>query len=238
MIPAISYCRWSTDAQDLSGDAQRAAIDRWAQANGVVIVSTYEDAGCSGATPIEDRPGLLSAVEAIKTHKAAYLIIAKRDRLARDTVVAAVIERFVERAGAKIVGADGVGNGSTPEAALMRGLMDLLAAYERALIRSRTKSALAVKKARGERLGGAIPFGFSCPDGTHLVENASEQATVARMRDLRASGLSLRAIGAALLAEGRHPRCGKAWFASTIAGILAAEKFSVPVGMVVESRAQ
>jgi DNA invertase Pin-like site-specific DNA recombinase len=35
---------------------------------------------------------------------------------------------------------------------LMRGLVDLFAQYERALIRSRTKAALAVKKGRGERL--------------------------------------------------------------------------------------
>lgn len=37
--------------------------------------------------------------------------------------------------------ADGAGNGEGPEAALMRTLLDTFAAYERALIRARTRAA-------------------------------------------------------------------------------------------------
>ena len=44
--------------------------------------------------------------------------------------------------------------GTTGEAQLMRGIVDLFAQYERAIIRTRTKAALAVKIARGERVGG------------------------------------------------------------------------------------
>jgi len=54
----------------------------------------------------------------------------------------------------------GVGNGNGPEAQLMRTMIDAFAAYERALIRARTKAALAAKAARGERTSLHAPYGW------------------------------------------------------------------------------
>lgn len=73
--------------------------------------------------------------------------------------------------------------------------MDLFAQYERAVIGSRTRVALAVKKAKRERVGG-IPFGFRIDvDGKRLVEDADEQATIAQLLTLRPT-MSLRALAA------------------------------------------
>lgn len=101
----------------------------------------------------------------------------------------------------------------------MRTLLDAFAAYARALIRGRTKAALAVKKSRGERTGG-IPYGWRA-DGKRLVEDAGEQAAVARARELRAEGKSLRGVAAGLLAEGRRPRNGGVWAIQTVRRIVA-----------------
>ena len=93
----------------------------------------------------------------------------------------------------------------------MRNMVAAFAMYERALIRSRTKAALAVKRAKGERVG-TIPYGYRlAADGKHVEEDSEEQATIARARALRADGLSLRAIGRTLLGEGHHPRTARAW---------------------------
>lgn len=73
-----------------------------------------------------------------------------RDRLARDVLTAAFVDRLCERAGARVDQADGTGNGTGPEAQFLRSVSDAFAAYERALIRARMKAALAVKKAKGE----------------------------------------------------------------------------------------
>lgn len=89
-------------------------------------------------------------------------------------------------------------------------MIDAFAAYERALIRSRTKAALAVKKARGERVGG-IPYGWRAGDDGVLVEAPGAQTVIVRARELRAEGQSLRAIGRTLLDEGHAPRNGKRW---------------------------
>ncbi len=218
---AIGYVRCSTDRQDLSPDAQRAALTRWCAAQGVRLVAVHEDRGVSGAAPVEDRPGLLLALDALRTERAGVLLVAKRDRLARDVVAAAMIERLAEREGATVTAADGAGNGVGPEAALMRGLLDLFAQHERLVIRARTRAALAVKRTRGERTG-QVPYGYRlAANGTHVEADAPEQAVVAAVRQLRAEGLTLRAIAARLEAEGTKPRAGGRWHPSTLARIAA-----------------
>lgn len=215
---AVAYLRCSTDRQDLSPDAQRAAIDRWALGVGVTVVAWHEDLCVSGGTALEERPGLLAALDSLATHAAGVLVVAKRDRLARDVLTAALVERLCERKGARIQTADGTGNGDGPEAALMRTLLDAFAAYERALIRARTRAALAVKKARGERTGG-VPMGRRVEAG-RLVVDGGEAAAVARARDLRGEGRSLREIAMILAAEGHRPR-GARWHIQTISRVVA-----------------
>ena len=167
----------------------------------------------------QKRPGLLAAIDGVREHGAGVLVVAKRDRLARDVLVAAMVDRLVARQGASIVAADGTGNGDGPEAALMRTLIEAFAQYERAVIGARTRAALAVKKARGER-GGGIPYGYRGEGGV-LVEEPEEQAVITRARELRAEGLSLRAVGRALTEEGQAPRSGKGWHVQVIARLTA-----------------
>ena len=101
----------------------------------------------------------------------------------------------------------------------MRTLIDAFAQYERAVIGARTRAALAVKKARGERVGG-IPYGYRDDDGV-LVEVPNEQVVIARAKELRAEGLSLRAVGRALIQEGHTPRTGKGWHVQVLARMTA-----------------
>jgi DNA invertase Pin-like site-specific DNA recombinase len=201
---AIAYLRVSTSEQDNGPEAQRAAIKAWADRTGVTVVAWHEDR-LSGGTPVEDRDALLAALAALREQGAGLLVAAKRDRIARDVVVAATVEKMAQEAGAKVVTADGVSAADSPEGALMRTMLDAFAQYERALIRARTRAALAVKRSRHEHTGGLRPFGFQVQDG-RLVADATEQATMRRARELRATGLPLRKIATALHAEGRTAR--------------------------------
>lgn len=214
---AIAYIRVSTSRQDLGPKAQRDQIEAWAKREGVTVVACYEDIGVSGGAELDERPGLIAATEALRTEGAKLLVVAKRDRLARDVLVAAMIERLCERVGARVVSACGTGNGNTPEAQLLRGVVDLFAQYERAIIRARTRAALAAKKARGERVGG-VPYGYR-DEGGLLVEDEAEQVVVRRVRELRDYGLSLRAVGRTLLADGYQPRRAKTWHVQVVARI-------------------
>jgi len=219
----IGYVRVSTDGQDLGPDAQRAALDSWCEARGASLVAVFEDRGISGGADLERRPGLLAAIDAVRVHRAGVLLVAKRDRLARDVVVAAMVERVARRNGADVVSADGVGNGDSPADEFMRTVIDGAAQYERSLIRARTRAALAVKKARGEKTGGNVPFGYRLgADGVHLEPRQDEQETVSLVLGLRAEGCSIRAIADRLNAEGRPSR-GSRWHKTTVARLLDRE---------------
>lgn len=171
------------------------------------------------------RPGLLAAIDAAGESKAGLLVVAKRDRLARDVMLAAMTEQLLARQGAQVVSAAGEGTeggSDEPAAQLMRTLVDAFAQYERALIRSRTKAAPSVKKARGQRVGG-VPYGMQlAADGAALEANAAEQAVIGQIRAWRAAGLSLRGIVAACERSGIVARSGKPLVQTQVVRILKA----------------
>ena len=197
-------------------------MQRWCAANGVKLLAVFTD-HVSGAADLDKRPGLLAALTAIRDRKAGVLLVAKRDRLARDSVLAAVVESMVERNGAVVRTADGTGDGDGPEAILMRRIVDAVSEYERLVIRSRTREALAVKRARGERISREPRYGWrQKPDGVHVALDAREQQAVRLVRKYRRDGLALRRIGERLLAAGLGPRSSRRWHPQTIASIICA----------------
>lgn len=191
----------------------RDAIERWAASTGTTIAQWCSDEGLSGATAIDQRPALLEALAALRTHGAGVLVAAKRDRLARDVSNCAAIERLTQEAGARVVTADGLDSSDSPEGQLVRCIIDAMGQYERALIRARTKAALSAKAKRGEVIG-SVPFGSRAMAGK-LVADKQEQRALVRMRELKAAGASHSAIADKLAAEGHKPR-GNRWHVTTI----------------------
>jgi len=206
---AVGYIRVSTEDQSVSVEAQRARLESWCAARHLVLVAVHADIGVSGGTALDKRLGLMAALDALTPGMA--LVAVKRDRLARDTMHAAMIERLAERAGAYVLTCDGAGEGDSPEAQMLRGIMDVFAQYERAVIRARTKAALAHKRANGERTSLHAPYGFQIAvDGKTLVRDEAEQALLDAIREARQRGLSQRAVVAELTRQGFTTRKGTA----------------------------
>ena len=118
-----------------------------------------------------------------------------------------------------------IGHKSPPmsfHAAYSREALDLARAYQRAVIRQRTRAALAAKKARGERVG-TLPYGYRlAADGLHLMADAAEQAVLTSVRQLAREGLSQRAIVAQLAERGVVGRKGVPLQQTQVARILRA----------------
>lgn len=219
---AIGYLRVSTEAQADSGlglEAQQAAIEAAAARLGVEVIETFTDT-VSGGLALEYRPALLAALEVIRTGD--LLLVAKRDRLGRDVLNVAMIERLVERKGARVVSSAGEGSDDdSPTGKLMRGIIDCFAEYERALIRHRTKAAMAAAKKRGQRVG-CIPFGMALgDDGRMLVPNPDERAVLAEIHRLRNRGNALFTIAEELNGRGLRNRQGRQWLPNFIAQLLS-----------------
>ncbi len=219
----VAYLRVSTDDQLLGPEAQLSTMRTWGGANNAELIDIFQDHGVSGGADLDKRPGLLDALDSLKKHNAGILLVAKRDRLARDVVIAATIERVARRKGAKVVSADGTGNGDTPADEFMRTVIDGAAQYERALIKARTRAALQVKRSRGQKTGGAVPFGYRlAEDGIHLSENDREQEIIDLVRQLRDRGQTIRAIAEHLNQED-YPSRGRKWYPTSVARILERE---------------
>ena len=229
-MKAIGYIRVSTEDQHLGPEAQLAGLEAWCARSGAELLAVYKDEGVSGAVDHDEREGFVSALAAVIEHRAGVFLVAKRDRLARDVSVAAMAEAAVRKAGARVVSVAGEGteteDPNDPGGFLMRGIVDLFAAYERTLIRARTRAALAVKRHRGEALGGNAPFGYriELPADPKLPKmlrpDDAEQPTLTLILQLHGTdGLSLRQIAARLNAE-QVPCRGTQWHATTIDRIL------------------
>lgn len=190
----VIYLRVSTDKQVESGlglEAQRDICLRVVPKGSQVL--EFADEGLSGALEIKKRPALIQALDCLQ--RGDVFVVSKRDRIGRDPIVNAMIERAVERKKSKIVTASGdVRDDNDPSSILMRRMVDAFAEYERLIIGARTKVALQIKKNRNERVG-YIPYGFQLnEDGVHLVVCNEEKYNIELMNKLRSDGNSLREI--------------------------------------------
>jgi DNA invertase Pin-like site-specific DNA recombinase len=143
---AVGYYRVSTRKQCLGIDAQREAVERFAEANGFDLIGEgyVEKETGKGADALDRRPILAAALKAARKAKCP-VIVAKLDRLSRDVhfisgLMAHGVPFIVTELGLDV----------DP---FVLHLFAALAEKERALISKRTREALAVKKASGVRLG-------------------------------------------------------------------------------------
>jgi DNA invertase Pin-like site-specific DNA recombinase len=200
----ISYLRVSTGRQGRSGlglEAQRAAIERFAEAEGLTIAAEHiEVESGKGADALELRPQLAAALDKAHRRKCS-IVVAKLDRLSRDVhFISGLMARRVPFVVAEL------GNDVDP---FMLHIYAALAEKERRLISARTKAALAQAKARGVRLGNP-----DLPARNRQAAKARAEALRPVFTELR--GRSLRAIAAELNARGFKTARGEAWSSPTV----------------------
>lgn len=211
----VGYIRVSTEEQELSPQAQRGALEAWCATHGAELVAVYEDIAVkghwgdiaeNGTVDLTRRPGLLAAIEACAA--ADVLLVVKRDRLARQVLLSAVIDRLVELTGARVQAVNGAGNGASPEDALLRTVLDAIAQYERALISLRTSAAMGILRSTGRYTGGEAVYGYAPGPGGALVPVDEEQRVIQVVHAARDTGRSVRAIVRELAAAGYRTRRG------------------------------
>lgn len=214
---AIIYCRVSTQDQADSGlglEAQEEKCRAYCFLNNWQVIGLYIDAGVSAKSM--DRPQLQHALAALTS--GTVLVVLKLDRLTRNVADLQPLSDQIERAGAEWASVQEKFDTSTATGRLMLRMILELSQWEREVIGERTSSALQQKKRRKERLG-TTPLGYTTLE-KQVIAVDGEQATVARARELRADGLSLRKIAAKLTLEGHRTKRNGQWQAETIAKIL------------------
>ncbi|AYV48970.1 resolvase [Caulobacter flavus] len=203
----VAYYRVSTKRQGESGlglDAQRDAVRAYVA--GRAVVAEFEEVE-SGKKA--DRPALEAALRACRLH-GAILVIAKLDRLSRSVTF---ISKLMDE-GVQFVACD------LPHAnALTVGIMASVAQFEREMISTRTRQALAAAKARGVVLGGRR--------GDHRIE---DHATVGRMRSTRVRSERATSAAGDVMAVVEDIRGGGERSLQALADELNARKIFAPRG--------
>src|SRR3984885_7038315 len=211
---AIGYTRVSTAEQGRSGlglAAQRQAIEDFAKVEGVVIAGWHEDVQTGkGSDALAQRPGLRAALRAAKAAKGA-LIVAKLDRLARNShFITGLIEHRVRFIVTMLPKAD----------AFTLQIYAALAEKEGAQISERTKAALARST---KKLGMAGKSKAERRAIHALAMAAKDKAATARAGALRPQiefalkdGATLRQAAEKLNARGIESPRGGRWHAPSL----------------------
>lgn len=217
MATAIGYIRVSTEGQAQEGvslDTQRAKIAAWCELNDYTLAAVQVDAGISGQSA-DNRPGLQTALAACR--KGSALVVYSLSRLARSTRDTIEISERLNKVGADLVSLSEKIDTTTAAGKMVFRMLAVLAEFERDQISERTTTAMQFKKSKGERVG-SVPYGYFLDgDNITLIEHPDEQDVIRQARELKASGLSLRAIAIELNRRGFNARNGRIFQATQIA---------------------
>lgn len=211
----IAYVRVSTEEQANEGvslDAQQARIRAYCAMRGLELAEVVIDAGVSGYKALDAREGGRRVLDMVRTRKVGAVVALKLDRLFRNCADCLDVTAGWDRHGVALHLVDLGGQAVDTSSAMGRFFLTVMAGaaeLERNQIAERTSTAMQHKASRGE-LVGSVPYGFAlAADGVHVEPVASEQAVIAAARELRAAGLSLRAVAAELASRGHLSRTGK-----------------------------
>jgi DNA invertase Pin-like site-specific DNA recombinase len=215
----VIYFRVSTKRQGKSGlglEAQQAAAEEYVRRMGGLTLATFREVE-SGK--VNARPQLEAALLRCRQSRAT-LLIAKLDRLSRN----AAFLFTLRDSGQKFVALD------IPDAnTLTLGVMIAMAQHERELISSRTKAALAARRARGLHLGTPRDLSAYQAAGSAKGRKTNSEKARGHALDIKpmidaaqaAGKTSLRAIAAHLNAEQAPTPRGKQWTATAVKNALA-----------------
>jgi len=221
-VKIVGYIRVSTSEQvneGMSLEAQEAKISAWADANGAEVVEIVREEGVSGSKLLQDRPGGKKVARLLEARRPGVdaVVVVRMDRLGRDAAEQIdLLKRFRTGKLGVVAIAQHI-DLATPHGRAMAQIGAVFAELERALIAERTTETLAEMRAQG-RVTNHAPFGWRA-EGDYLVRDEDEQATLARLVELREEGLSFHKV-ADLLNQERHPtKRGGPWQAMTVRNV-------------------
>ncbi len=222
----IGYARCSTVEQAESGlglDAQALRIKAYCTLKGLRLSEIITDAGVSGGKPLASREGGRRLLDALTNGSAVVML--KLDRGFRNAGDCLTTVEKWQHKGISLHVVDLGGNAIDTQSAAGRFMLVILAGaaeMERNLTRERTRSAMAVKRSNGQRIG-TVPYGFDLnADGKTLMTNDAEQTIIEEIRQLRGNGVALKKIADSLTLRRVRTKTGKTtWTHQAVARILS-----------------
>ena len=169
----------------------RAACER----DGFVLVKVFEELDVSGGAPLEQRHGLLPAVQMVEAGEAEVVMVAFFDRLVRSLSVQEEVSRRVEEAGGTIMALDvGEVRGDTAARKVTSQMLGMLAEYQRNSTAERTAEAKQRAVARGVAPFPNLPPGYRRGEDKRTEVDRVQAPIVAEAFRLRAAGATVMEV--------------------------------------------
>src|ERR671924_1254793 len=227
---AAIYARVSSERQrqDQTIESQVAGLRELADERGLLIPDelVFCDEGFSGATLI--RPALERLRDRAAEGAFEVLLCHAPDRLARRYAYQVLVLEELARAGVEVVFARGGERSGSPEDELLRQFQGMIAEYERAQIRERTRRG-KLHRARGghQAVMSGAPYGYRFVRKTEITDgyweiNESEAEVVREVfRRYTEEQVAIAELARWLTAQEIPTRTGKrVWDRSTVWGML------------------
>lgn len=241
MKTAAIYIRVSGTEQSNSLEAQLERNKAYCQYHGIEIVEVLTDEHISGGKPIYERPAGAKIKELIKSKQINCIVVAKQDRLFRDTVDALTTVDAWNKQKISVHIVDMLGLAVDTTTATGKLVFTFLCAthtHEREVTGERVKSVLNHKK-KHLKTYSPTPYGYKVegrelsPEGKvispgELIPVPEQQRAIELMKEMKKKNESLRSIAKQLSLLNFKPSGGGEWQPSTIKQILANPLHSEP----------
>jgi DNA invertase Pin-like site-specific DNA recombinase len=218
----VIYARISREknhgGSDVSLDNQIATGRHWASLNGYSVAGEYIEV--KSAKRASNRPEFQKALKKVKAEK-CVLFLHSLSRGFRSTVNAIQVASDLDKAGCNLVSHNDNIDTTTPMGRFFYTLLNAVNQLDREQISHRTKEALDHKKAKNEKLGGAVPYGFKVArNGSNLAVVASEQKNLKMMLKAREAGVTYVKIAHTLNSKKIPSKTGRKWSPKVVRGII------------------
>lgn len=222
-LVAVIYARYSSHSQrDVAIEQQVAACKRFAEKNGIKVVTVYEDRAMTGTN--DRRPGFQKMMKDAEKGGWNYVIVYSLDRFARDRYDSAVYKRQLKNCGVKVLSAmENISD--DPSGVLMESLLEGLAEYYSKELSQKIRRGMEDNASKC-MVNGSVPLGFvRGSDGRYAIEEA-EAATVLEIFNRVRAGEPFAVIIDSLNARGIRTKKGKVWNKSSFGRILSNERYT------------
>ncbi|MFE7776550.1 recombinase family protein [Streptomyces sp. NPDC057445] len=228
----VIYDRLSRLFADEATDHRVDECRRYAESRGWEVVHVATDHNVSGASKLEDRPGMREVLSWLL--RCDYVLAAKLDRFARSVLEFQKLLNAAKATRATIVTADGL---VSPEnASLIINVLAAFAEHEREMITARITASKQHHRQKGNHLGGLAPYGYSVSGPVNAKRWVIDEPAAAILREcadkLINHGASLVGLARELnergilppadharQRDGREVRGGK-WHSTTLRDVL------------------
>ncbi|MGW3024785.1 recombinase family protein [Streptomyces sp. NPDC001221] len=175
----VIYDRLSRLFAEEAPDHRIAACKAYAESQGWEVVHVATDTNVSGASRLEDRPGMREVLSWLP--RADFVLAAKLDRYARSVLEFQRLLKAAETTRTTILTADGAV--SPQNASIIVNVLAAFAEYERDMIKTRITASKEHFRARGNHLGGLAPYGYAVSGPVNDKRWVIDESAAAVIRD-------------------------------------------------------